>query len=322
MRIADRTAANGQRTAGPPRPPLSAVCCPLSIVAHAGHQHLDVSHVLRWWSFEPVVVTLLAVTALLYFGGVVRLWRAAGVGRGVGRLQMIAFAIGWLALFVALVSPVDTLGGILFSAHMVQHELLMLVGAPMIVLGRPLIAMLWALPARWRSPAANWSQRDSVVAAWHAITAPLVATIVHGLALWIWHLPSLYQATLRSEFIHAMQHTSFILTAALFWTSLIHGRYGRIGYGVGVAYVFITGIHSGALGALLTFAPALVYPIYGPITRQWGLDALEDQQLAGLIMWVPAGIILVVLGMALFASWLHEAERRVAFTRSEALREK
>jgi len=292
------------------------------ILAHAGHYHLDPSEVLRWWSFEPVVVILLAITALLYFGGVARLWRAAGIGRGVGRLQLIAFAAGWLALFIALVSPVDALGGILFSAHMVQHELLMLVGAPLIVLGRPIIAMLWALPARWRSPAAQWSQHASVIKAWRVMTAPLVATVLHGLALWIWHLPSLYQATLRSEFIHSLQHTSFILTAALFWTSLIHGRYGRLGYGAGVAYVFLTGIHSGALGALLTFAPSLVYPIYGPITRRWGLDALEDQQLAGLIMWVPAGIILVVLGMALFASWLHEAEHRVAFTRSEALKEK
>ena len=294
----------------------------LFLLAHEGHHHLEPSEVLRWWSWEPVVVSLLAITAILYFGGVLRLWLAAGVGRGVGRLQLLAFAAGWLALFIALVSPVDALGGILFSAHMVQHELLMIVAAPMLVLGRPLIAMLWALPARWRSPAAQWSQRDGVIAMWHTITAPLVATVLHGLALWIWHLPSLYQATLRSEFIHALQHTSFILTAALFWTSLIHGRYGRLGYGAGVAWVFITGIHSGALGALLTFAPSLVYPIYGPITRQWGLDALEDQQLAGLIMWVPAGIILVVLGMALFASWLHEAERRVAFTRSEALREK
>ena len=295
----------------------------LFLLAHAGHHHhLETAQVMRWWSWEPVTIVLIAITAILYFGGVWRLWRAAGIGRGVGRLQLLAFAAGLVALIVALLSPVDTLGGILFSAHMVQHELLMLVAAPLLVLGRPLIAMLWALPSRWRSPVAQWTQRDAVAHAWRAVTAPLVATFAHGLALWIWHLPSLYQATLHNDFIHAMQHTSFIVTAALFWTSLIHGRYGRMGYGVGVAYVFITGIHSGALGALLTFAPSLVYPIYGPITTQWGLNALEDQQLAGLIMWVPAGIILVVLGMALFASWLHEAERRVAFTRSEALREK
>ena len=295
---------------------------PLFFIAHAGEHHLDPSQVMTWWTWEPVVTTLLAASALLYVVGLVRLWSNAGRAKGIRAWQVLAFAGGWIALVIALVSPLDALGGILFSAHMAQHEVLMIIAAPLLVLGRPLIAMLWALPARWRLPVAQWTQRDPVMNAWHTITTPLVATVLHGLALWIWHLPALYQATLGSEFIHAMQHTSFILTAALFWTSLIHGRYGRMGYGAGVAYVFITGIHSGALGALLTFAPALVYPIYGPITRQWGLDALEDQQLAGLIMWIPAGMILVALGMALFAWWLHEAGRRVAFTRSEALREK
>ncbi len=294
----------------------------LFLLAHAGSHHLEPDEVLHWWSWEPAVVVLLALTAILYFGGLARLWMTAKTGRGVGRLEAVAFAAGWLALVIALVSPVDALGGVLFSAHMVQHELLMLVAAPLLVLGRPLIAMLWLLPQSWRRPAAQWTQRPAVHAAWTAMTAPLPATVLHGLALWVWHLPALYQATLHHEFIHALQHTSFIVTAALFWTALIHGRFGRMTYGAGVAYVFITGIHSGVLGALLTFAPSLVYPIYGPITRAWGLDPLEDQQLAGLIMWVPAGIILVILGLALFAAWLAEAERRVAFTKSAALTER
>jgi putative membrane protein len=289
-------------------------------LAHAGH-HLDADEVLRWWSWEPLVLALLAISGALYLGGIIRLWRGAGGGKGIRVWQAVAFAGGWLALVAALVSPVDALGEILFSAHMVQHELLMLVAAPLLVAGRPLIAMLWALPQPWRGPASHWSQSAPVSAAWRAITAPAVTTVTHGLALWIWHLPSLYQATLHNEWIHALQHTSFLLTAALFWHSLIHGRYGRSAYGVATAYIFVTGIHSGALGALLTFAPKLVYPIYGPITRQWGLDALEDQQLAGLIMWVPAGIILVVLGLALFTAWLAEAEKRVALTESESLRD-
>jgi putative membrane protein len=297
------------------------VSAPFFILAHAGHHHLEAHEVLRWWSWEPLVVALLAISGALYAIGIVRLWRGAGAGKGINLWQAIAFLAGWLSLVVALVSPVDALGGILFSAHMVQHELLMLVAAPLLVIGHPLIAMLWALPASWRGPASRWSQTAPVSAAWQAITAPVVTTVTHGLALWVWHLPSLYQATLHNEWIHALQHTSFLLTAALFWWSLMHGRYGRTGYGVATAYVFLTGIHSGALGALLTFAPGLVYPIYGPITRQWGLDALEDQQLAGLIMWVPAGIILVVLGLALFTAWLAEAEKRVAYTQSEALRE-
>src|SRR5205085_5708203 len=187
-------------------------------------------------------------------------------------------------------------------AHMAQHELLMIVAAPLLVLGRPLAAMLWAMPASWRIPIASAFQWTPIAATWRFFTAPVVAVIVHAIALWVWHLPSLYEATLRSDFIHALQHTSFIVTAALFWWALIHGRYGRLGYGAAVIYVFVTAGHSGALGALITFAPDLWYPIYGARTAAWGLSPIEDQQLAGLIMWIPAGALFTILGIALFAA--------------------
>jgi putative membrane protein len=141
-----------------------------------------------------------------------------------------------------------------------------------------------------------------VSAAWRAITNPLVATLVHAIALWTWHLPSLYQATLRSETINAVQHSSFLFSATLFWWALIHGRWGRLGYGAAIGYVFVTAAHSGALGALITFSPNVLYPIYGDI---------GDQQLAGLIMWIPAGVLLTIAAVALMAAWLKEAERRV-----------
>ena len=265
---------------------------PLFFLAHPGPHHLHAREVLTWWSWEPLVVALLIASATLYIIGMVRIGHASV-------WQSIAFFGGWIALVIALVSPVDTLGEILFSAHMVQHELLMIIAAPLLVLGRPFILWMWAMPATWRGPIARF------------MTAPFVAVIAHALALWIWHLPSLYEATLRSESIHALQHTSFIVTAALFWWALVHGRYGRLGYGAAVFYVFITSIHSGALGALLTLSPNLWYPIYAKTTTAWGLDPIEDQQLAGLIMWIPAGVILVVLGLALFMAWLAEAERRV-----------
>jgi cytochrome c oxidase assembly factor CtaG len=272
---------------------------------------------MTWWTWEPIVVSLLALTALLYVLGLTRLWRSAGRMKGIRAWQVIAFAGGWLSLVIALVSPLDALGSILFSAHMAQHELLMIVAAPLLVLGRPLIAILWALPAKWRAPVANAVQLQPIAGIWSFFTAPAVAVVTHALAIWIWHLPSLYQATLRSEFIHAIQHTSFLGTAALFWWALIHGRYGRLGYGAAVGYVFITGIHTGALGALLTFSPNVWYPIYQRTTGAWGLNPVEDQQLAGLIMWIPAGVILLVLGLALFAAWLAEAERRVRLAEME-----
>jgi len=283
---------------------------PIFFLAHAGHHHLEASEVMTWWSWEPLVIALLVISAGLYFVGSRRMGR-------VNKVHAAAFYGGWIALVIALVSPLDALGGILFSAHMAQHEVLMIVAAPLLVLGRPLVAMLWALPASWRVPVARAFQTRPIASAWWFLTLPAVAVVVHAIALWVWHLPSLYEATLRSDGVHALQHTAFIVTAALFWWALVHGRYGRLGYGAAVFYVFITSLHSGVLGALLTMSPNLWYPIYGKTTAAWGLDAMEDQQLAGLIMWVPAGVIFLVLGLALFIAWLAEAERRVTLTTSE-----
>ena len=132
------------------------------------------------------------------------------------------------------------------------------------------------------------------------------------MALWVWHIPTLYEAALQSTGVHAVQHVSFLLTAALFWWGMMHGRYGRTGYGVAVLYVFLTAVHSSVLGALLTVAPSVWYSAYAATAAEWRIDALADQQLAGLLMWVPAGVIFIVFGLALFAAWLGESERRAA----------
>jgi putative membrane protein len=271
------------------------------------------------WTWDPAVLSLLAFSASLYALGLRLLWRRAGVGQGVRRWEAACFALGWLSLFTALVSPLHALSGILFSAHMVQHEVLILIAAPLLVLGRPLISFLWALPQEDRERAGRWAQSPGFSRTWRLLTAPVSVWLIHGLSLWIWHLPSLYQAALRNEVLHALQHLSFFGSAALLWWALIHGRFGRLGYGVAVLWVFTTSMHSGVLGALLTFAPRLWYPIYEEHTAEWGLSALEDQQLAGLIMWIPAGVVFILLALGLFAAWLGEAERRVAHTRSETL---
>jgi putative membrane protein len=139
---------------------------------------------------------------------------------------------------------------------------------------------------------------------------PLVAWVLHGLALWIWHIPALYQRAVVHEGVHALQHAMFVGTAVLFWWGVLYGRYGRAGYGAAAFFVFLTVVHSGMLGAAVTFATAPLYPDYVATSHAHGVDALEDQQLAGLIMWVPAGIILTLLGIGLFAAWLGEAGRR------------
>lgn len=274
---------------------------------------------LGLWTWDPLLGPVLASMACVYMAGLLRLWNRAGADQGVRRWEAGAFALGWLALFVALVSPLHALGGVLFSAHMAQHELLMLVAAPLLVLGRPLLVFFWSLPPAGREAVGSWIRSRWVSAGWRGATGPLTVWVLHALALWVWHVPALYQAALTSEAVHWLQHASFLGTAALFWWVLIHGRYGRLGYGLSVLYVFTTSMHSGVLGALLTFAPSLWYPLYAERTSGWGLSPLEDQQLAGLVMWVPAGVIFIFLGLGLFAAWLGESERRVALTRTETL---
>jgi cytochrome c oxidase assembly factor CtaG len=128
-----------------------------------------------------------------------------------------------------------------------------------------------------------------------------------------------YQATLDHELVHAAQHTTFLVTALMFWWALFYGRGGRMSYGTAVVYVFTTAIHTSVLGALLTCSARLWYPAYLGRTDTWGLSALQDQQLGGLIMWVPAGLVYIALGLWLFAAWLRESDKRLAYSRSSNL---
>jgi putative membrane protein len=269
-------------------------------------------------AFDPLIAASLGVFAALYAAGLVRMWRSAGRGRGIRGWEAFCFALGWISLTAALQSPMAVLAELLFSVHMTQHEILMLVAAPLLVLGRPLTAILWALPAGRRRGASLWTRRRAWSAVWRAVTGPLTVFLLHGAALWIWHLPSLYEAALGNPWIHAFQHLCFLLTSALFWWALLHGRYGRAGYGIGVFYVFATAIHTGALGALLTFAPRVFYPVYAVRAKHLHVNALEDQQLGGLLMWVPFGVVLVVTGLAMFLAWLGESERRTRIAEGSA----
>jgi cytochrome c oxidase assembly factor CtaG/cytochrome c2 len=270
------------------------------------------------WTWDPLVVAGLLVSAALYARGLARI-RREGRGPRVRAWEPVCFALGWLAIVAALVSPVDALSEQLFAVHMVQHELLMIVAAPLLVLGRPLVVGLWAFTPAVRDCLGRLPHRTHLHAWWRAATAPLVAWLLHGAALWVWHLPALYEAALADERIHAFEHLCFFGTAAVFWSALAHGRYRRLGYGVSVAWVFTTALHGTLLGALLTLAPRAWYPAYADGAHAWGLSLLEDQQLAGLVMWVPAGIVITLLGLALFAAWIGESERRVVYSQSERL---
>jgi putative membrane protein len=263
----------------------------------------------RAWSFEPGVVVALALIAWAYLQGLGALWRCAGSGHGIRRWEAAACAAGWIVLLLALVSPLHRLGGVLFSAHMAQHELLMVVAAPLLLVGRPLVAFVWALPMGWRRAVGDWAAAAPVRASWGLLTLPLVAWTLHAIAIWLWHAPALFDATLRSEPIHTLQHLSFLGTGLLFWWAVLRGRSGRLGRPAAVLYLFTTSVHTTVLGALLTFSSRPWYSLYGSSTTAWGLTPVEDQQLAGLIMWVPAGVAYLIAALVIAASWLKEPEK-------------
>jgi putative membrane protein len=262
------------------------------------------------FTLDPFVIAGLCGLATLYGLGMFRLTQRAGVLRASFRRESIAFALSWLTLFIALVSPLDAVSDVLFSAHMLQHELLMLVAAPLLVYAQPLRTYVWALSPRLREPTLRVAKSPAVDRTFHFLTGPLTALVVHGVVRWLWHVPSLFEAALANEWLHGLQHATFFVSAMLFWWALVHGRYGRLGYGVSVLFVFATSMHTGALGALIALARGPLYPTHAQRFAALRGDALADQQLAGLVMWVGAGLLFMVLGLSLFLAWLGEAERR------------
>jgi putative membrane protein len=273
-----------------------AAALPGAAFAHVAEGAAPASHAP--WNLAPWLLALLLLCAAAYALGLRRLWLHAGAGRGVAPHEAGLFAAGWLTLVAALVSPLDALGGHLFSVHMVQHELLMVLAAPLLVLGRPLATWAWALAPAQRRAAGRLFATRGWSAPWSALTDPLTAFALHAIALWAWHLPEAFDAALAHEGWHIAQHFSFLATALFFWWSVLgHDPRGRFGPGHSAASLFATMMHTGALGALLSLAPQPWYPPYVATTLALGLDPAQDQQLGGLVMWVPAGLAYVVAAL-------------------------
>jgi putative membrane protein len=240
--------------------------------------------------------------------------REAGKRRGRGAIissgRIAAFWCGLGTMAIALASPLDTATATVFTAHMIQHVLLIAVGPPLILIGKPMTVMMIGLPRSWRRPIATITHRIPPIAAVIGIlTTPIVAFLMHAGTLWIWHDPGLYQAAVRHEWIHAIEHGTFIVTAFLYWWAIIpvggHARH-TVGPAVGILSVFGMGMQGAALGAILTFWGSVIYPVYDGRSELWGLSSLSDQRLAGLIMWIPAGSVYVAIAMMLLVTWFRQ----------------
>ena len=228
-----------------------------------------------WWSFDPWVWGGFALLLLL------RPRRPA------------SFLLAGAALFLALIWPLDVLAETSFAAHMAQHMLLIGVAAPLLVLSRSSLGPVKVLSRGGKRRVAR------LLRGWSTLSRPPVAFALHGAAVWIGHSPRVIEAMILQRWVHILGHAVLLATALIFWWSL-RSR-GRAGAGNAALWTLATMVHTGMLGALLAFAPRTLYPAY----------SLSDQQLAGLIMWVPGALCYLAAGLVFAAAWLGD-ERRPA----------
>jgi putative membrane protein len=291
---------------------LSALSTPA--MAHGGGGHA------AGWTLDPLIIAPLTISLALFSAGWIRLRRRSARGAGGLRRRAGLFAAGWLVLAGALVSPLHQAGERSFAAHMLEHELLMLAAAPLLVLAEPLAIMLWALPSAGRQAVGTASRAAPVRAIWSAATNPVVATLLQAAALWLWHAPALFDRALVSPGWHIAQHLSFLASALFFWTAVLPGRAAPAA--VAVLCLFATSLVSGALGAMMAFAQSPWYVAYARLgMAPLGLTPLEDQQLAGMLMWVPGGLVHALAALAAMAQLLKSEPKRSPAARTTIVRQ-
>ena len=251
------------------------------------------------WNLQPTLLFAFFLAALAYRRGRQRdVWRAR------------CFAGSLVILGIALVSPLDALAGALASAHMVQHVLLLLVAAPLLALSAPSSTLLRGSPLPLRQAAGRWRRRAGLTHRnLRVLRHPVAVWLLHVAVLWSWHAAVPYDAALDSGLLHAVEHATFLVTALWFWQVVMGARgAGRVPQGLGVLLVFGMAMQSVFLSALLTFARTPWYAGYAATTAPWGLEPLADQQLAGVIMWIPAGLVYLAVGVTLMVTWLQALE--------------
>jgi cytochrome c oxidase assembly factor CtaG len=251
---------------------------------------------------EPWMVIALILGAGVYALGYWRLRARSGHGRRALARRGGLFAAGLATLAGASLSPLHALGARSFTAHMAEHELIMLAAAPLLALSRPLSVTIWAFPAPARRGLAAIPRSAAGAGLWRFLTDPILATTLQLAALWLWHLPSLFDLALRSEAWHAAQHLAFFVTALLFWTAMLGHRSSPW---TAAACLFATSMGSGALGAFMAVSQSPWYAPYAALgLAAFGLTPAEDQQLAGVLMWAPGGLFHAVVAILLVAPQL------------------
>jgi putative membrane protein len=256
------------------------------------------SQLVGAWGGDPGVLVLVFGAAALYLRGARR--RPLEARAKHTALHDLAFAGGLVAIVAALASPLDAVAPYLLWAHMAQHVVLAQVAAPLLVVAAPLAAIEAGLPTRLQATTRRFAGRRSVRALDRYTRNPIVAFAVLAAAWWAWHVPALYDAAVERPAVHAAEHLTLLAAGVCWWACIVGPR--RLPPVPALALAFTTALHLNVLGALLTFAPRV---LYAPYHGAYGFSALEDQQLGGVLMWSIGGFV----SLAIVVGLLHELLR-------------
>lgn len=260
---------------------------------------------LTAWSWDPAVLLFVATAGVLYLRGWFHSRR-----RQIG--TALCFAVGLGSIVLALCSPIGFYDQVLFSSHMTEHLLLALGAAPLLLLGKPLVPLLWGLPDQERRGLGRLLRPTGMLARiGGSLVEPKMAVSLYVIVFGVWHLPALYDLAQGATLVHYTEHALFFGTALAFWWPVIHPHGGprRLAKIAAVLYFAVPMVEGTLLGGLLAFANSPLYATYADAPRVTGLSAVDDQQLAGLIMWIPGGFVYAAAVLTLLASLLREEER-------------
>lgn len=265
--------------------------------------------VLQQWTFTPSIVAGTVLAAVIYVRGVRTLQRRGRLRRSVTIWNELYFALGLLAVVAALLSPIDSLSNQLLSVHMVQHFLLLMVGPPLLLMGKPIPVLVVGTPrglVRWialRHARVAWFRLLTGV-----LTSPIFAWPLFSFTMLAWHVPFLFDAALQDENVHVLEHACFFITAIPFWWVILQPYPGRtqLSYAWRFLYVLFAMIPDSVLGFILILSGSPIYAYYTHVPRLWGMSVTDDQLLAGNIMMDGGD---AVLGIALLWLFIHMMAR-------------
>lgn len=278
------------------------------------------------WRLDPVVAGALALSAAAWLLLVRRVDRLHP-GHPVPRARTAAFLGGLAAIAIALMSGIERYDTTLFSVHMAQHLLLMLVAAPLLALAAPVTQLLRAASpsarARWLLPVLH---STPVAALGHPIVGWLTFTIV----LWFTHFSTVFDLALENAGVHELEHGAYLASALLFWWPVVAADPARrrLPHPVRALYLLLQLPVNSFLGMAILFAESPLYPHYASLGSPYGITALADQQLAGGLMWLGGDIVFIGAVLAVVAAWMRHEERdapaaeRRADAQRAALRER